>query len=453
MVVEPLDDDGADAADRFDWQAAMATADCLALYLAAIDHDGRLAENEDRRIVCERHEDWVVIHGDDAEIVSGKHREPAYGAYTTLNKLFDDGGIAHLFLRWLALNETPTCRLVTTAGLHNGLPQQLEAACKLLCKQRLQGDTIGLSSDFDDLLTKACKALKAYLDALAKKERAETPPSHWLAGGFHGTFPLPEHAAQLTRFLSMLNIDHGRPMRSYLGHAAPGMYARPVLERLGWGGPPEAIWEAVLALFRVRMRAAGPLPAGALPKVMAYRPGVNVPGPADIERSLASRIVTMADVDVAIRLAIANPGGYQPLPRLARTSRLAVKLAAGGCADNTIERAEQLRSDYQDYWRARISVDPAAQVEQGRVRRQLLRHTDEATRGAQPFPAESGPALWGRIQRRIDEVQAGELPTGMDPDLMLGGVCDLANRCQVWFSNAFDVDTEIVKLRQREEGS
>ncbi|MEY9860820.1 hypothetical protein ABH935_006457 [Catenulispora sp. GAS73] len=109
MMVEPLDDDGADAADRFDWQAATAAADCLALYLAALDHDGRLAENEDRRIVCERHEDWVPIHGDDAEIVSGKHREPAYGSYTTLNKLFDDGGIAHLFLRWLALDEKPTC--------------------------------------------------------------------------------------------------------------------------------------------------------------------------------------------------------------------------------------------------------------------------------------------------------------------------------------------------------
>lgn len=452
MTVEPLDDDGADASDRFDWQAAMATADSLALYREAIDPDGRLPKDDDRRIVCERHEDWVVVQGDDAELVSAKHRESSYGAYTTLNKLFDDGGIAHLFLRWVALKEKPTCRLVTTAGLASGLPQMMETASKLLCRLRLQQDGTTTPSDFDDLFARSCKTLKIYLDNLAKKERAETPPSHWLEGGFQGEFPRPEHTAQLTRFLSMLNIDHGRPMRDVLGYAAPGMYAKPVLDRLGVDGLPEAVWEAVLALFRVRMRDAGPMPAGALPEVMAYRPGTGVPGAAEIERALASRIVTMADVDVAIRSAIANPGGYRPLPRLVRTSRLAVKLTAGGCADNTIERAEQLRADYQDYWRARTSVDPTAQVEQGRIRRLLLRHSDEATRAAQPLAMNAGPALWGDIQHRIDQTPGAQLTDGLDPELMLGGVCDLANRCQVWFSDAFDVDAEVARLREQEEG-
>ena len=450
MTVEPLDDDGASASDRFDWQAAMATADSLALYLEAIAHDGRLSPDEDRRVVCERHEDWAIIQGGDAELVSAKHREPSYGAYTTLNKLFDDGGIAHLFLRWVALAEKPTCRLVTTAGLASGMPQKMETACLALCRQRLQGINATVSVDFEQMLSEACKALKNYFDSLAQKKKAETPPGHWLDGGYQGGFPTTEHFAQVSRFLSMLVIDHGKPMRSHLGFAAPAMYARPVLDRLGLDGLPEDVWGAVLALFRVRMRAAGPMPAGALPAVMAYRPGAGLPGVGDIERSLTARIVTMADVDLAIRTAVANPGGYRPLPRLVRTSKLAVKLMAGGCADNTIERAEQLRTDYQDYWRARSSVDPIAQVDQRQLQRILLRYSDEATRAAEPLTANGGPALWGEIQRRIDEMPEAQRPDGMDADLMLGGVSDLANRCQVWFSRSFDVEAEITRLRGQE---
>jgi hypothetical protein len=73
----PADDAGASTADRYDWQAAMAAADGLALYLDALD-DGKLWGADDARIVCEHHEDWVVVRGDDAELVSAKHREPGY---------------------------------------------------------------------------------------------------------------------------------------------------------------------------------------------------------------------------------------------------------------------------------------------------------------------------------------------------------------------------------------
>ena len=53
----------------------MATADGLGLYLSALD-GGRLRDGVDARIVCEHHEDWAVIRGDDAELVSANHRDP-----------------------------------------------------------------------------------------------------------------------------------------------------------------------------------------------------------------------------------------------------------------------------------------------------------------------------------------------------------------------------------------
>lgn len=126
--VPPLDDSGADTDDRYDWQAAMAAADGLSLYFDALGDDGRLRPDCQDRLLCEWHEDWLLISGESVELVSGKHRDPRAGAYTTVTKLADDGGLAHLFNRWAALQETPSCRLVTSGGLGSGPPRELLAA-------------------------------------------------------------------------------------------------------------------------------------------------------------------------------------------------------------------------------------------------------------------------------------------------------------------------------------
>jgi len=133
------------------------------------------------------------------------------------------------------------------------------------------------------------------------------------------------------------------------------------------------------------MRAAGPIPAGALPAVLAYRPGALLPGTAEIERELGARIVTLTDIDIAIRIAIANPGGYLPLARVSLTSRVAIKMAAGHCADNSIERAEQLRLDYQKYPAfllidsPRLALNTAEALSAALYRRMVIQ--TEASRG------------------------------------------------------------------------
>lgn len=67
------DDAGADTADRFDWQAAVAAADRLATYLDS-PGDAELRAEGNTWIVCEHHEDWAVVSGSDAELVSAKYR-------------------------------------------------------------------------------------------------------------------------------------------------------------------------------------------------------------------------------------------------------------------------------------------------------------------------------------------------------------------------------------------
>ena len=83
-------------------------------------------------------------------------------------------------------------------------------------------------------------------------------------------------------------------------------------------------------------------------------------------------------------------------------------MAAGCCTDNSIERAEQLRLDYQRYWRGRVSGDPAARAVQERLRRALLRISDQATAAViSPTGAAWGADLWRELQARVEAMPGG----------------------------------------------
>lgn len=124
----PPDDAGAATNDRYDWQAAMATADVLAAYLDCLDDAGLVIEGTMFEVLCEHHEDWALVKGHAAEIVSAKHRETQVGPLRSLRILLGEGGVLHLFDRWVALDGTPTCRLVTTAGVTGDVLSLMKAA-------------------------------------------------------------------------------------------------------------------------------------------------------------------------------------------------------------------------------------------------------------------------------------------------------------------------------------
>ncbi|WP_326725373.1 hypothetical protein OHT59_44330 [Streptomyces sp. NBC_00243] len=432
---------GERTADLFDWQAAMATADGLSLYETALNDDGSLAADHYCRVVCELHEDWAVAVDDDVELVSAKHRDAPYGAYTTVNQLANDGGIAHLFNRWHALGEKPTCRLVTTPGLADAA-QDLATAIGHLRTLRLSHRPLTLNEEHEKPIKDLCKYIRQHtsVDRLPESWTQNSNPKE----------PTAKERDQVARFLSMLTLDHTRLPRGFVAYAAANMYAKPVLERLGAQAEAEAVWQAVHDLMRVRMRAAGPMPRGGLPLVLAYKPETPLPSAADLERADVGRIITMPDIDFAVRMAIANPQGFRPLAPQPRLTRLSVKMKAGQCGEISIERAEELHRDYRDYWRHRMSGDPTARAEQAKLRRRLYRLSDEA---AEKFPVIRGKELWRELQRRIDDFPEDALPVGMDADLLLGGVCDLTRECKVWFSKSFDVDAEIERLRSLQQGA
>lgn len=440
LSVPQPDDSGADTLDRYDWQATMAAADGLRLYLDALDAEGSLSDQDYCRIVCEYHEDWSVVSGGDVELVSAKHRETSKGAFTTINQLADAGGVAHLFGRWHALSETPSCRLVTTAGLAPEV-QKLQKAWEYFCQLRLRAEPLSLIDEHDQPVRDLCQSIRRYCKTLPESWAAHTTP-----------VPKPTDAEldQVTRFMSVLSVQHSKPLREHIGFAAANMYAKPILDRLKISIDPESVWSAVHDLFYERMHKAGPVPTGKLPAVLQYRLGATPPTSDELERSLSNRIVTTADINVAIKTAIAQPHGYRPIPRLRRTTRIAVKMTAGMCADNSVERAEHLCQDYRNFWRDERSGEPAARAEQARLHRYLLRICDEATTSTRDSNPK-GPALWHELQRRLDAMPADQVPRGIDSDLLLGGICDLTSQCKVWFSDSFDVNAAIKSLH-REQG-
>ncbi|TFV32736.1 hypothetical protein E4K10_24555 [Streptomyces sp. T1317-0309] len=422
----------------------MAAADGLQLYLQALGTDKRLRDDEDRRILCEYHEDWVALNGDAAELVSAKHRDPSADAYRTVNQLADAGGLAHLFLRWRALKEKPTCRLATTGGLAKGDPQNFAATIQALRELRLNGQQMAINGDHGPFIAKFHSAIHTY--------GGEHLPEEWVKGSA-GELPLNEQQQETARFISMLDIQHGLTRRPDIGYAAPSKFAKPVVDHLSYDVPHEAVWNAVYGLFYTRMRAAGPRKHATISPVLAFANGSAPPTSADKERELADRIVTMQDIDIAIITAVANPSAYESLGSPIRLSRAAVKMRRGRCSDNSIERSEHLRKDYQRYWRNRLTGDPTAFAERDKLRRLLLRVSDRADTPAMRSKSEWGPEFWIALQDALDTIPADELPVGMDSDLLLGGISDLTNACKIWFSDHFDVAGEIDRLRDENRGS
>lgn len=408
---QPPDDSGAETADRYEWQAVMAAADVLSLYFRCLDEDGALIEGAQFEVLCEHHEDWSILETDGAELVSGKHREASVGPLSSLRQILDEGGVLHLFGRWKALDLTPLCRLVTTAGL-TGDSAKLVGVC-----DRLRADPDTADEDVLEVIA----AVKTTMASLLCKGGAQ---------------PAPEPDDVIRAFLMSLRVLDSQPRRHHVGDLAGERYGRPVADRLGQPTSGPAVWMAVLSLVRPRMRAAGPARGGALPTVN----GVEHDDP------LAPRTLSLADVDAAVRLVLASAADFVPLPRVILANRMSVKMTEGGCSDNAVERADRLRLQYRQYWRVRQS-SPSTTDQRRQLDNMLLRILDDATDGTRVAGAQWGAELWREIDDRLQRIEGTPEAQGLSADLMLGGVSELANRCWAWFTDRFDADGRLAELK------
>ena len=155
----------------------------------------------------------------------------------------------------------------------------------------------------------------------------------------------------------------------------------------------------------------------------------------------------LADIDIAIRVGLSHIAGYAPLPRVVKANRMAIKMARGGCNDNSIERADELRLQYRRYIRA-LRSNPSTRDRHALVTNMLLRVVDEATREVRNDSVDWGDALWGELDRRFRAMEGTSGAHGLSADLLLGGASELTDRCKAWFTDRFDAQLELNRLKE-----
>jgi hypothetical protein len=126
---KPPEDSGAQTQSRFRFQHECTARSCV----------GMLVLDRVASVVCEEHEDFIVIYADGAvELVSVKHREDSKGPWTFAT-LCSEGGVRHLYDHWLATGRRARCRVMTNAGVK---PGKLEAREFIAACQSRQGEQI-----------------------------------------------------------------------------------------------------------------------------------------------------------------------------------------------------------------------------------------------------------------------------------------------------------------------
>jgi hypothetical protein len=138
--------------------------------------------------------------------------------------LLDEGGVLHLFDRWLALNRTPTCRLVTTAGVSGEALSLVEAA------EAISSALDGGDGQYDEIVAKFGLAIAQVRHAKLDGSRGDMRPEN-----------LRESPETVIAFLSMFKVQDSQPSREYVGLMAPQAYVLPVARRHGCEEAAEAI--------------------------------------------------------------------------------------------------------------------------------------------------------------------------------------------------------------------
>ncbi|MFT3942225.1 MAG: hypothetical protein QM705_00170 [Ancrocorticia sp.] len=440
LALPQLDDAGAQTADRYEWQAAMAAADGLSLYLQHRRGELKPLDPSQIRIICEFHEDWVIQVGSNVELVSAKHRDLVSGTWRSISSLTSEGGVGHLFSRWLYSERKPFVRLVTNAAPASGEARRFFECRELLSILDANG-TLSREKEaqLQRCIDRFCKCLMALGESLP------------MFSFSHGTGKeVPESLRVAVQdFLRVLRLDSERPSRQYIASSAPDLYAAPISKVLGLPtNYSRPIWEAVVQAFRLRMRASGETSYGSLPSVEHLTNGRS-----QIERTLEPRTMNLTDLGVVVTTAVSHPNAYMPITAPRRTTKLSIKMAFGGCASTSIERAELLRLKYSAHRRERLNRAPGSIGEVSKMESSLHRIADEETTAVRTPAGTWGSQLWSNLSSRLESNGVEEATTAINGEIALGGVCHLSSQCKVWFSDYFDVNAALDALKNQKAQS
>jgi hypothetical protein len=389
---EPADDSGAQTQSRFRYQHECTARSCVGMLLP----DRPVAS-----VVCEEHEDFIVIYTDGRiELVSVKHREASRGPWS-FAVLCSEGGVKHLYQRWLETGRRALCRVMTNAGLKTGAleAQQLVDACQSRESERIEPFLAKLAT------------------ALDSKERE-----------------------RVREFAMVLSVEADLPSREHIAAVNVRAFYWPALKELNLVQTlAEPYYERVLALIARANRDH-------IGERLDLREALLDPGrfneAAARNRRIKRRTITSEDMFDALHpltqpessLVAVDPDAPAPPP-----SRLQRKLLAGGLGPTTIASAVQLRTRWYAFESARRANVPGGDPAFEALRlcvAQLASASESRVGSSAPY----GKAMHLDLIETVttDRLPAG-VPFALDDQLLQGLVFQLTDECKVWFSEAFEL--------------
>lgn len=385
----PDEDAGSSTAGYYEFQYGWVAKFCL---------DMAAGQGELEWILCEWHTDFILGWHSTMAPVSVKSREPNAGAWT-LAKLFSDGGMLTLYRRWLALGKPRECRWITNGGM-NGECQRLQQMCR---KE----------------------------DAAAIKV--------WI-GHHKYRFGQEVETADLLAFLRALRIDNDGPRPSDQRIVNIETHARRSLRLMG-RSPAHAAeaYDRCVDMARKASRgfaviepewtsaARGALNSGALAAATARRRLLK----ADVMRSMINEIT--------------DPIAAHVPPVAGDATTLVKKLRRGKVVPTAEAAARRARLQWSAFEASFSEPIPrnSGPSDFARLRSQVLHAATQAQIAASREGNPYGDHMLEQLEERMSQMARDAPPVhGVRTDLLMGLVYDLTARCEVWWSDRFDVNTE-----------
>ncbi|MDG4768029.1 dsDNA nuclease domain-containing protein [Solwaraspora sp. WMMD406] len=267
---QPIEDAGAPTQGNYHYQTEIIASFCLSM-----PSDPSIS-----KIICEWHEDFLIVRDQPPflELVSVKHHD--HTVYTTMNKLCDEGGLTHLFDKWLGYTSGPAARLASNTRLGGKRSDPSPLALYDVCRTAALATPAGTR-----LLAHLAWAMMDVARRTAELENLPRPTSpsppkarrHDPSGLPPGLFDM------LLRFMLVFRFDCDRAAKGHIQDINIRQLAEPAMVGLGYS------------------QAAAPDAYGAVAQLIGEASRDRSGRPSDLARFLT------------------NPGAYDPLSELAQT--------------------------------------------------------------------------------------------------------------------------------------
>jgi hypothetical protein len=347
-------------------------------------------------ILCEWHTDFILGWATTFAPVSVKHREPNSGHWT-IATLFSDGGLLTLYRRWHELGRPKQCRWVTNGGLNT--------ECRALAKACSSIDTGALQDWLDKHAFRFDGASRS--DALA--------------------------------FLMSLRMDNNSSRTNDQRILHIERSARPALRALGLSTrEASAVYDAVMGLARTASQGFG----GTEPTMWSSSGADAFDAAVLAAADSASRVIRSGPIGILAR-KLAAPAAAEMPPEPALDTTLIKKLRRGHVVPTAEMAARRTRMGWTAFEATYSEPLPLGgrPSEFESLRSRVVSEATDAQIDAQKDGQPYGNRMYREMRARMRTVAVEPSSLGtLTPDLLMGLAYDLTARCEIWWSERFDVD-------------